>query len=94
MIENEIGVSQQQNLGLTSSRSSTSRSVSYREKIRENEKKEHELRNKLYTAILSRVWSTLKGVDEITYLIIDEFVEYSVRNDISSPSSELIQTRL
>ncbi|CAG8773396.1 686_t:CDS:2, partial [Funneliformis caledonium] len=44
----------------------------------------------MYTAILSRVWSTLKGVDEITNLIIDEFVEYSVRNGISSPSSEII----
>ncbi|CAI2169037.1 10253_t:CDS:10, partial [Funneliformis geosporum] len=44
----------------------------------------------LYTAIQSRVWSTLKGVDEITNLIIDEFVEYSVNNGISSPSSEIV----
>lgn len=44
----------------------------------------------LYTAIQSNVWNTLKGVDEITNLIIDEFVEYSVNHGISSASAEIV----
>ncbi|GBC02045.1 hypothetical protein RclHR1_04420015, partial [Rhizophagus clarus] len=44
----------------------------------------------LYTAIQSNVWNTLKGVDEITNLIIDEFVEYSVIHGISSASAEIV----
>lgn len=44
----------------------------------------------LYTAIQTNVWNTLKGVDEITNLIIDEFVEYSVKHGISSASAEIV----
>ncbi|RGB37714.1 hypothetical protein C1646_638789 [Rhizophagus diaphanus] len=44
----------------------------------------------LYTAIQSNVWNILKGVDEITNLIIDEFVEYSVKHGISSASAEIV----
>jgi small nuclear ribonucleoprotein (snRNP)-like protein len=44
----------------------------------------------LYTAIQSNVWNTLKGVDEITNLLIDEFVEYSVDHGISSASAEIV----
>ena len=44
----------------------------------------------MYTAIQSRVWHTLKGVDEITNLIIDEFLGYSVRNGVGSTSSEIV----
>jgi hypothetical protein len=44
----------------------------------------------LYTAIQSNVWNTLKMVDEITNLIIDEFVEHSVTNGIGSVSAEIV----
>jgi hypothetical protein len=44
----------------------------------------------LYTAVQSKIWSTLGKVDEITNIIIDEFVQYAVDHGISSPQSEIV----
>ncbi|POG62935.1 hypothetical protein GLOIN_2v1784706 [Rhizophagus irregularis DAOM 181602=DAOM 197198] len=44
----------------------------------------------MYTAVQSKIWSTLGKVDEITNIIIDEFVQYAVDHGISSPQSEIV----
>ncbi|CAG8509250.1 3861_t:CDS:10, partial [Acaulospora colombiana] len=44
----------------------------------------------LYTAIQSNVWNTLKGVDDITNIIIDEFIKYAVDHGISSAHAETV----
>jgi|SRR3954452_2301589 len=44
----------------------------------------------MYTAVQSKIWNTLGKVDEITNIIIDEFVQYAVDHGISSPQSEIV----
>ncbi|CAG8508989.1 2177_t:CDS:10 [Funneliformis mosseae] len=44
----------------------------------------------MYTAVQSKIWNTLGKVDEITNIIIEEFVQYAVDHGISSPQSEII----
>ncbi|CAG8517845.1 8557_t:CDS:10 [Diversispora eburnea] len=44
----------------------------------------------MYTSIQAKVWNTLKGVDEITNLIIDEFINYAVEHGISSTQAETV----
>lgn len=44
----------------------------------------------MYAAVQSKVWSTLGKVDEISNLIIDEFVLYAVSHGINSPQSEIV----
>ncbi|CAG8773738.1 25140_t:CDS:2, partial [Racocetra persica] len=44
----------------------------------------------MYTAVQSNIWHTLKGVDEITNLIIDTFVEYAVKVGIGTTQAEIV----
>ncbi|CAG8444039.1 5054_t:CDS:10 [Acaulospora morrowiae] len=44
----------------------------------------------LYTAIQANVWNKLKQVDEITNIIIDEFIKYAVDHGISSSQAETV----
>ncbi|CAG8637906.1 2796_t:CDS:10, partial [Cetraspora pellucida] len=44
----------------------------------------------MYTAVQSNIWHTLKGVDEITNLIIDTFVEYAVKVGIGTAQAEIV----
>ncbi|CAJ0643714.1 10011_t:CDS:10 [Entrophospora sp. SA101] len=44
----------------------------------------------LYTAIQTKIWSTLIGIDELTSLIIDEFIAYAVEHGIGSIQSETV----
>nr|CAG8557750.1 86_t:CDS:10 [Entrophospora candida] len=48
----------------------------------------------MYNAIQLKVWLTLKGVDELTNLIIDEFITYAVENGISSIQSETVSNTI
>src|SRR4051794_25247094 len=44
----------------------------------------------MYTVVQSKVWDTLGKVDEVTNLIIDEFVAYAVQHGINSPQAETV----
>ncbi|CAH1760476.1 13584_t:CDS:2, partial [Entrophospora sp. SA101] len=44
----------------------------------------------LYTTVQSKIWSTLAKVNEITDLIIDEFLQYAVEHGINSMQSETV----
>ncbi|KAF0455119.1 gtpase-activator protein for ras-like gtpase [Gigaspora margarita] len=44
----------------------------------------------MYTAVQSNIWHILKGVDEITNLIIDTFVEYAVKVGIGTTQAEIV----
>jgi neurofibromin 1 len=44
----------------------------------------------MYTTVQLQVWSSLEKVDEITNLIIDEFIQYAVEHGISSPQAETV----
>ncbi|CAG8518713.1 24789_t:CDS:10 [Dentiscutata erythropus] len=46
--------------------------------------------NEMYSAIQSKIWQPLGKVDEITNIIIDEFVQYAVHHGISSVQSETV----
>ncbi|RIB13611.1 hypothetical protein C2G38_1974674 [Gigaspora rosea] len=46
--------------------------------------------NEMYSAIQSKIWQPLGKVDEITNIIIDEFVQYAVHHGISSAQSETV----
>ncbi|CAG8759187.1 33627_t:CDS:2, partial [Racocetra persica] len=46
--------------------------------------------NEMYSTIQSKIWQTLGKVDEITNIIIDEFVQYAVHHGISSMQSETV----
>ncbi|CAG8450213.1 2329_t:CDS:10 [Ambispora leptoticha] len=62
-------------------------------KIREILKKLIELTTKeseMYTTVQSKIWSTLGKVDEVTNLIISEFVAYAVEFGINSVQAETV----
>ncbi|CAG8612074.1 12667_t:CDS:10, partial [Ambispora leptoticha] len=62
-------------------------------KIREILRKLIELTTKeseMYTTVQSKIWNTLGKVDEITNLIISEFVAYAVENGINSLQTETV----
>ncbi|KAL7332161.1 hypothetical protein PS15p_204242 [Mucor circinelloides] len=51
-------------------------------------------RVELYKHIQARVWKTIAEVDDITNLVIDCFVQYSVENGIGSTQAEIIADTL
>ncbi|CAG8470540.1 8562_t:CDS:10 [Ambispora gerdemannii] len=62
-------------------------------KIREILRKLIELTTKeteMYTSVQSKIWNTLGKVDEITNLIISEFVAYAVEHGINSSHAETV----
>ncbi|KAI8643392.1 hypothetical protein BD408DRAFT_414835 [Parasitella parasitica] len=51
-------------------------------------------RVELYKHIQARVWKTIAQIDDITNLVIDCFVQYSVENGIGSAQTEIIADTL